>query len=105
MIKTKKMIRMSVKSFIKTNIGFDDVDLSINYIDGRCIFNQEEIKDTTEIVSELVETKIKNREWFGGISDRQTEIEYSDDLLHKRSFINVFCNNAELMVVLDFIEI
>ena len=99
----RKMFKVLIKTLKKNDIGFNDVDLCIR--EETFIFGQDEISEVVERITNIVETKIRQKNWFGGIYAR-TEIEYSDEEdLHRRAYINIFCFNAVLMIVVDFIEV
>ena len=99
----RKMFKVLVQSFEKNDVGFNHVDLCIT--EKFFIFSQDEIEETVETISNNIESKIRQRGWFGGIFG-QTEIEYNDEEdLHRRAYINIFCSNTELMIVVDFIEV
>lgn len=99
----RKMFKVLVQTFEKDDIGFNYVDLCIK--EKSYIFSQDEIEEVVETISNNIESKIRQRGWFGGIFG-QTEIEYGDEEdLYRRAFINIFCTNTELMIVVDFIEV
>lgn len=103
----KKMYKVLVKSFQKNPISFDEFKFSsVDYIDGTYIFDQVLMEETVRKIVCEAETDIENMNWFGGLDGHQTEIEYSEDeLCCKRAYISIYCNKAELMVVVDFIEV